>query len=274
MTVDFNVANHKVLLLDLMNLVHRARGGWQGGETPIVFNFFRGLKPLLEKFKPTRCIFLLDGYPKFRFELLPEYKETRPRSDDTFRKQKDLILEILSQLPVELVGHPDYEADDLAGTLVQHWFRDSNVTVVTNDTDYLQLLQKHRNVQIWNWRNKEFMNVPDFDYVKWKALRGDGSDNIPAIPGMSDAKAKKLLLNDQDLVELQKNKTLYSFFERNLNLINFHILSDAEMRFLQISKGHTNNFDWVKSRFIQLDFKSMITDSYWRKFQACFNKLI
>ena len=38
----------KVILLDAYNLIHRARSGFTKGDHAIVYNFFRGIRPLVE----------------------------------------------------------------------------------------------------------------------------------------------------------------------------------------------------------------------------------
>ena len=59
----------KILFLDAYNLIHRARSGFTKGDYPIIYNFFRGVRPLVEKFDPTHVYFVLEGNPKFRKQL-------------------------------------------------------------------------------------------------------------------------------------------------------------------------------------------------------------
>jgi hypothetical protein len=72
-----------ILVLDGHNLMHRARSGFQLGDFNIVFNFFRGLKPLVEQFKPSRVYLTLEGEPKRHLKLLPEYKANRAIDRET-----------------------------------------------------------------------------------------------------------------------------------------------------------------------------------------------
>ncbi|MGI9571987.1 MAG: hypothetical protein ACR2L5_01550, partial [Candidatus Actinomarinaceae bacterium] len=68
----------KILLLDAYNLIHRARSGFSSGEYPVIYNFFRGVRPLIEKFSPDIVYFVLEGNPQFR-KVLSEgtYKKGR-----------------------------------------------------------------------------------------------------------------------------------------------------------------------------------------------------
>ena len=104
-----------------MNLCHRARSGFLMGPAPVVYNFFRQFKALVDQFKPTRVYVVLEGRPVQRYELLPEYKATRRvEADDPkyqelqkFFRQKDEIVELLStRFPVSVVRHGTSECDD------------------------------------------------------------------------------------------------------------------------------------------------------------------
>ena len=57
-----------ILILDGANLMHRARSGFATGDYFVVYNFFRGLRPLVEQFKPTRVYMALEGHAKARYD--------------------------------------------------------------------------------------------------------------------------------------------------------------------------------------------------------------
>jgi len=89
----------KVLFLDAYNLIHRARSGFTRGEYPVVFNFFRGVRPLVEKFSPDKVYFVLEGNPKFRNDLLDgEYKAGRVNPGNHFHRQKAIIINMVKSL--------------------------------------------------------------------------------------------------------------------------------------------------------------------------------
>ena len=99
----------KVLFLDAYNLIHRARSGFTSGEYPVIYNFFRSIRPIVEKFSPDKIYFVLEGNPKFRNEISNGlYKSNRVSPGDNFHRQKAAIINLVSEcLPFIVVRHPD-----------------------------------------------------------------------------------------------------------------------------------------------------------------------
>jgi len=276
----------KTLILDGHNLLHRARAGFQLGDFNVVYNFFRSLKPLIELFKPTRVLFTLEGAPKRQLKLLPSYKANRIVDTSTpegekkhqelkdFHRQKDIIVKLLKErFPVSVVQHPDFEADDLIHNVIKNASAAVEFTVVSTDTDFIQLTQRFPNVRLYNPVKKEYVEAPDHDYVIWKALRGDGSDNIPSLPGIGDGKDRDFVASPQELQGLLlASPELDEQFLRNLELIKFVDWSDEECMGMTSS---TPARDWeaVRTFFESCDFKSFLKESYWTKFVATFDSL-
>lgn len=268
------------LILDGYNLIHRSKSGFQKGEWHIVFNFFRSLRPLIEKFLPvTNVIFTLEGHPKRQKDLLESYKGNRVASTDDFSKQKNLIIELLKQLPIQLLKLEDYEADDAVYSLLNRInLKENNVhaTVVSSDSDFIQLLQStdfdSKAVKLFNWRTDQYVTAPEYNYVNWKSLRGDSTDNIPRCDGMSEKKALDIINDKSKFQTLMQNENFSKQFLRNQDLIKLKNVSDAEWsdRF-ETQKQY--NFDTVKKRFTEFDFQSMIKDASWEKWIKTFKVL-
>ena len=133
----------KVLFLDAYNLIYRARSGFTKGEYAIIYNFFRGVRPLVEKFNPDKVYFVLEGKPQFRNQLSEgNYKSNRTSAGEDFHRQKAAIINIVGELfPFETVRHPELECDDTIATLsIQHASEGDDVTIVSSDSDFIQLL--------------------------------------------------------------------------------------------------------------------------------------
>jgi len=270
-----------ILVVDGMNFLHRARSGWKLGPAPVVFNFMRTFRALVEQFKPTRIYFVLEGDPKQRRDILPEYKANRQVEAGTpehqelakFFAQVGEITGLLARVfPVSVVRHPRYECDDTIYNLIKRSSSAINWTVVSNDSDFTQLLNEFGHVRVYNPMMKTFVTCPDWDYVSWKALRGDGSDNIPGIPGVGDKGAEQYV-NDPDLLqELLADPVAGAIFERNYELIKFIEWSDADALEM-LSSAPRKDWEQLRETFVKYEFKSLLKESTWDKFTATFDHL-
>lgn len=263
----------KVLLLDAYNLIHRARSGFTSGDYPIVYNFFRGIRPLVDKFTPDKVYFVLEGYPQFRKKIDENYKSNRKSQDRSFHEQKAQIIAIVKAcFPFVTVKHPDLECDDVIATLTKiHCEQGDNCTIISSDSDFYQLLNSFDNCQIYNPVKKIIIEKPEYDYVTWKALRGDSTDNIPGIPGCGDKTATRLVNSPESLQEYLKKGNRQQVFENNVNLIRLVDFSN-NMSDLETHKGHS---DWEElyDLFYDMDFKSMIKEKTWNNYIKTFNNI-
>ena len=267
-----------ILVLDGHNLFHRARSGFQLGDHAIVFNFVRQLRALVEQFKPTRVYLTLEGAPKRQLALLPEYKANRAIDPNdakkvaehaSFQRQKQLIVDMLVQhFPISVIRHPDFEADDVIHNVIRRSSTAVDFTVVSTDTDFIQLLQEFKHVRLYNPVTKAFVEAPTHDYVLWKALRGDASDNVPGL--VSDAEAARLADDFEALNE--SPLSISPEFSRNLALIDFAEWSDEEA-VLMTSSSPVRDWDAVKALFEAWVFRSLLKEGTWDKFVATFDPL-
>lgn len=272
-----------ILVLDGANLLHRARSGFTLGEHHVAFNFFRGLRPIIDKFKPTRVYMALEGVPKRQLTLLPDYKANRtldPAAPDAavkltslqdFWRQKARVIALLkAHFPISVMWHPDFEGDDVIGNIVGSSSSTSDFVVVSTDTDFIQLVRP--NVRLYNPVTKLFVEAPvGYDYCVWKALRGDPGDNVPGL--MSDKQAIKLLTDPEASLTLEGlNEAQRAQFERNHAIIQFHQWSPAEAALMN-SSAPTRDWERVKVQFNAWEFKSITRDGAWEKFIAPFETL-
>jgi DNA polymerase I len=263
----------KILLLDAYNLIYRARSGFLKGNHPVVYNFFRGVRPLVEKFSPDIVYFVLEGNPVFRKELNESYKANRKNQDRHFHEQKAMIIDIVKTcFPFQTVKHPELECDDTIATLVSKHCRNSDhCTIISSDSDFIQLLNAFESCQIYNPIRKKFIDKPEYDYVTWKALRGDPTDNIAGIPGIGDKTATKLMMNPEKLHETLKDNIKRQIFERNVNLIRLVDFS-ASMGDMETVEGFSD-FEQLYDIFEDLEFTSMLKEKTWQKYIDTFKEL-
>jgi DNA polymerase-1 len=238
------------------------------------FNFFRNLRPLIEDFAPDKCFFVLEGHPQFRYDLFSDYKAnriikqgSRQESNEKFLKTKDIIVPLMKHLPITTCRASNYEADDVVGTLCEN-MRDEDLTVLSNDSDYIQLLQRgYANIRIYNPIKKFDMVAPPYPYVAWKCLNGDKSDNIPAL--LKPKKAVDTITNPElfrKFMEVEENRANFSVSRQ---LIEFKAVPEEEI----ILQEGVRNFDELKSEFAKMKFESIINDKSWIKYCKTFDCL-
>lgn len=272
----------KVLLIDAHNQMWRAcvKFGAVQPDVPdeviFAFNFFRNLRPLIEDFEPAKCFFVLEGHPQFRYDLFADYKANRiiklaetksKESNERFLRTKDIIVPLMQYLPITTCRAANYEADDVVATLCEN-MQAEDLTVLSNDSDYIQLLQRgYQQIRIYNPIKKDFMEAPPYPYVAWKCLNGDKSDNIPAL--LKPKKALEAATNPeafQKFMDVEENRANFNI---NRQLIEFRSvpLDDISM------KEGQKDFDSLKKAFAEMKFESIINDKSWEKYCKTFDCL-
>ena len=192
----------KVLIIDSHNMLHRARCGVGDGEHKIYFNFFRMLSGELKRHEPDITYIVDEGRPTQSLQLSADFKATRTKlADPQFHREKAEIFETIQNTSgLVYIQHPDFEADDVIAYVANDVHPDDEVMIVSSDTDFIQLISER--VKLWEPRKKIFVEQwKHVDYVTWKALRGDMSDNVPGVKGVGAKTADKLCCDGGQLQE-------------------------------------------------------------------------
>ena len=139
-----------------------------------------------------------------RKEIYADYKAGRTRPPDDFFAQIPLLHDLLESFGWPLLEMDEYEADDIIGTIsVAAADKDIETCVVSGDYDMMQLLSRHTSVYI-NKKGSDMMRFTEAEFeekygvklaqfVDYKALVGDSSDNIPGVRGIGPKAAQSLL---------------------------------------------------------------------------------
>lgn len=204
----------KLFLLDAYALIFRAyyamikapRMNSKGFNTSAILGFVNTLQEILAKEKPTHIGVAFD--PKggsFRQRIFEAYKAQREETPETIRQSVPYIKQIIEAYNIPILEVPDFEADDVIGTLSkQADERGIETYMLTPDKDYCQLVTD--NVSIFRPRHGggyEVMNtsvvlekygIRDTDQIRdLLGLMGDSADNIPGCPGVGEKTAAKLI---------------------------------------------------------------------------------
>ncbi len=191
-----------------------------GTPTGGVYGFMAIFLTVLSQLKPTNVIVAWDKKGTStakRTAIYPEYKANRKPAPDDFYAQVPLLHQLLAALQIPLVELDGYEADDLMGTLaVQAEKQQVETVLVTGDLDLLQLISPY--VKVYATKTG-FSKIDQYDralfeskysvkleqFVDYKALRGDSSDNIPGVAGVGPKTAVELLNQFGSLDQIYQN---------------------------------------------------------------------
>ncbi len=253
-----------------------------GEPTAAVFGFTSVLLRLLEKEQPDYLAVSFDVGKTFRDEMFPDYKATREKMPDDLRPQIKRIQEVVDSFNIPIFVKEGYEADDVLGSLsriaVKH---NVHVVIVTGDRDLLQLVNDNVSVslpgkslsdaKLYTPRDVAFkFGVTPDQFVDYKALVGDKSDNIPGVAGVGDKTAKKLLQQYMTLENIYTNLENVEPRFRNkltkgrenafLSKKLASIVTDIDLEFDldACAIPSSNNFDManVQRLFLELEFRS------------------
>ena len=231
--------SNKLVLIDGNSIIYRAffalplLNNDKGVYTNAVYGFTTMLLRILEEEKPTHMLVAFDaGKTTFRHETYKEYKGGRQKTPSELSEQFPILKELLDAFQIARYELPQYEADDIIGTLSKlgnekEW----DVTVISGDKDMLQLISDKVTVNVTKKGIsevekytpeylKEKMEITPEQIIDLKALMGDSSDNIPGVPGVGEKTAVKLLKQFPTLEEVYENVDEVSGKKVKENLIN------------------------------------------------------
>lgn len=206
----------KLFLLDAYALIYRAyyalfrnpRVTSGGLNTSAIFGFINTLDDLVRKENPTHLAVCFDptGGHTFRHDLFPDYKAGREKQPEDITLAIPYIKRVLEAMCIPVVELPDYEADDVIGTLANRAAEKGFVTyMMTPDKDYGQLVTESIFMYRPALKGQGFevrgpqqicerygIDRPS-QVIDLLALEGDASDNIPGCPGVGEKTAVKLI---------------------------------------------------------------------------------
>ena len=191
-----------------------------GTPTGGVFGFATMALEVIRRLKPDYVCVAWDK-PKTnirkRLEIYPEYKAGRKPAPPDFYEQIPMLQQLLDAFGWPLYELDDYEADDIMGTLAfQAAKKDIETILITSDLDMLQLIDPHvhvyalktglSNIELYSRKSFEAKyQIKVEQFLDFKALKGDSSDNIPGVPGIGDKGATELIQEHQTLDGIYEN---------------------------------------------------------------------
>ena len=234
-SIDGGEPNDKVLIIDGLNTFIRVfsvipttndDGIHIGG----IVGFLRSIGYAINMIRPTRTIIVFDGKggSNRRRKIYPEYKQNRRTKyrvnrSNSFASQDDekmnmimqiqRVVEYLDNLPVTVLSYDNIEADDTIGYVCRQVLTDSQITIMSTDKDFLQLANGR--IKIWSPTKKKMYDensvleeygISSHNYIWYRVLDGDKSDNISGVRGLGLKTIQKKLpfLSENRIVEMDE----------------------------------------------------------------------
>lgn len=172
-----------------------------------LIGFLRSLSYIIKLIRPTRILIVFDGKggSQKRKKLFPEYKAGRAFKSKLNRRveftkegdertsmiqQMSRLMEYLDCLPVQTFSLDNVEADDVI-SYVANKGNFSRCTIMSTDKDFLQLIDDRVNVyspskkKLYNTETlMEEYDIHPENFLMYRMVDGDKSDNIPGIKGI------------------------------------------------------------------------------------------
>ena len=180
--------------------------------------FLKSVGYAIKMIEPTKVVIVFDGAggSNSKRNLYPEYKANRNKNritnysifsskeeeNESIHNQMARLIQYLQCLPTSLICIDGIEADDVIGylaTKLENFNATKEVTIMSADKDFLQLVSDK--VKVYSPVKKkiykpkdvlEEFGVSSYNFVNYKILMGDDSDNLPGVLGLGPKKLIKL----------------------------------------------------------------------------------
>ena len=208
--------------------------------------FLKSIGYAIKMIEPTKVVLVFDGVggSNSKRNLYPEYKANRNKNRmtnysiftnkeeeaESINNQMARLIQYLQCLPVSIICIDGIEADDTIGYLVgkfEKYTFTKEVTIMSADGDFLQLVSDK--VKVYSPTKKKIYKPKDvleeyhvscYNFVNYKILMGDSSDNLPGVLGLGPKKLIKLFPE----LSTDTPMTLNEILEKSAGKIEDHIL--------------------------------------------------
>lgn len=269
-----------------------------------IVGMLRSIGMNIRDFNPTKCIIVFDGKggSMRRKKIFPDYKSGRTGNNVlrrefftdveeekiSMRRQMVRTVQYLDLLPVQIFCIDNIEADDAIAYMTMQYFKPKNskVRIVSTDRDFLQLVDENIEVyspikkKIYNETQlKEEFGIHSNNYLLYRILSGDSSDNIPGIKGIG---LKTLIkefpeivdreLSVEEIIEISRElctekqvKKIHRSICENLEVIerNYKLMQLQETDISGVTKLQIfDKLEQLTSKLDKFTFKKQLAEDY------------
>lgn len=274
-----------------------------GLHTGGIAGFLKSVGHAVRLLNPTRCIIVFDGVGGSvrRKAIFSEYKERRSNKvrlnrifeeastteseSQAISRQLLRVSHYIDTLPVTTIQIDNVEADDVMAYLALQSFKDSNVTIMSSDKDFYQIVCDR--IKVYSPTKKKIYGIPDIlyeygihphNFILFRTLDGDKSDCIDGISGCG----VKTILKSFPFLSEEKPYTIKDLFQHaELNKDRFKVyktildnkfIVERNYQLMQLSDTIISTFSQLnigdilkkKNKLNRFEFNNMITsDKLW-----------
>lgn len=235
----------------------------EGIHTNALYAFNNMLEIILKDEQPTHALVAFDaGKTTFRTEMFKEYKGTRAKTPPELMEQLPLIQEMLNYRGIKTYELPNYEADDIIGTMSRKAEDDGmDVTIITGDRDLTQLTTDKVTVKV-NVKGvtetesytpthvQEKLGISVKQIVDMKGLMGDTSDHYPGVEKVGEKTAIKLLNEYGSMEGIYEN-----IDAMKKSKLKEHLINDKDQAFLSKTLATINTDAPVELTLGDLEYR-------------------
>jgi DNA polymerase-1 len=297
-----------ILVIDGMNTFIRCFAAVptlndDGLHTGGIAGFLKSVGYAVRLLNPTRCIIVFDGAGGSvrRKAIFPEYKERRANKvrlnrifeeastteseSQAIARQLLRVSHYIDSLPVTTIQIDNVEADDVIAYLALQSFKESNVTIMSSDKDFYQIVNER--IKLYSPTKKKIYGVQEVitefgihprNFVLFRTLDGDKSDSIDGINGCGLktilkcfpflAEEKPHTVNDiLEHSELNKGKyKVYQTILDNRNIVerNYQLMQLNDTIIATFAQLNIGDILKKKNKLNRFEFVKMITeDKLW-----------
>ena len=302
---------NSVLIIDGLNAFLRAftminHINPDGHHIGALTGFLKSIGYAIKMLNPTKVVIVFDGVggSNARRNLFPDYKanrnanrmtnysifQSKEEESESINNQMQRLILYLKCLPVSVVSIEGLEADDIIGYLthkLENFGETKEINIMSADQDFLQLVSTKTSVysptkkKIYKPKDVlEQFGVTATNYINYKILLGDKSDNVPGVSGLGPVKLVKLFpeLTGENKVTLEdmitksaelinENKLYLSVVERRHQLFINQQLMNLEGDFLSpdnrllVKQAFTECYELNKYLFHQIYVNDRLGES-------------
>ena len=252
-----------------------------------LIGFLRSLSYIIKLIRPTRILIVFDGKggSQKRKKLFPDYKAGRAFKSKLNRRveftkegdertsmvqQMSRLMEYLECLPVQTFSLDNMEADDVI-SYVANKGKFTRCTIMSTDKDFLQLVDDRINVyspskkKLYNTETlKEEYDIHPENFLIYRMVDGDKSDNIPGVKGIGLKTLIKLYPEiSTEAISLKELVSRDNRLSENLDILkrNFELMDlkeilisgNAKQKILDFVEQKPNSLNSFKFRQMYLE---------------------